>query len=193
MIPAAPFAKRVWTEEEIQSLPDDGYIHEVVDGKLIMSPKHNFFYGLICARMSAALNHAATKHKRGVVVNSSTGFWMQNRNCRAPDVSFIAVSRLKALGFDPSSPAFFPGAPDLAIEVVSPSNTAREIQECLEDFFTSGTQLAWIVHPEEKFAEVCYSPIDRRILGPGALLDGEQLLPGFQFPIADLFKGWDWD
>jgi Uma2 family endonuclease len=97
------------------------------------------------------------------------------------------------MGFDPSSRSFFPGAPDLAIEVTSPSNTAGEIQARLEDFFSSGTQIAWIIHPEEQFVEVCHSAIDRRILGPGALLDGELLLPEFQFPIGDLFKAWDWE
>lgn len=52
---------------------------------------------------------------------------------------------------------------------------------------------AELEHPEEQFVEVCHSPLQRKILGPGALLDGEQVLPGFQFPIGDLFKEWEWD
>jgi Uma2 family endonuclease len=79
------------------------------------------------------------------------------------------------------------------VEVLAPSNTPSELKERLEDFFSSGTQLAWVVHPEEQFVEVCHSPTQRRILGPGAVLEGEKLLPGFQFPIADLFKEWDWE
>src|SRR5438105_7030943 len=95
--------------------------------------------------------------------DSSTGFWMRNRNFRAPDVSFVSKARLK--GFKRSSKLFFPGAPDLAVEILAPSNTPSEITERLEDFFGSGTQLAWIIHPEEQFVEVCHSPLQRKILG----------------------------
>jgi Uma2 family endonuclease len=74
---------------------------------------------------------------------------------------------------------FFPGAPDLAFEILAPSNTPAEINERLQDFFGSGTQLAWIIHPEEQFVEVWRSLNQRRILGSGGMLDGESLLPGF--------------
>ncbi len=181
----------IWTEKELQALPDDGYIHEVVDGALVMSPKNNFEHGDVCARLLTALNTFARARKLGVVLDSSTGFWMHNRNCRAPDISFIAKARLRGLKRPPA--AFFEGAPDLAIEVLAPSNAPAEISERLADFFASGAQMAWIIHPEEQFVEICHSPVQRKILGSGAVLDGEQLLPGFQYPIADLFKEWDWD
>jgi Uma2 family endonuclease len=188
---AVEHARRIWTEKELQALPDDGYLHEVVAGALVMSPKNNFEHGDVCARLLTALNNFVRARKLGVVLDSSTGFWMHNRNCRAPDVSFIAKARLRGLKRPPV--AFFEGAPDLAIEVLAPSNTPAEIAERLADFFFSGTQLAWIIHPEEQFVEICHSPVQRKILGSGAVLDGEQLLPGFQYPIADLFEEWDWD
>lgn len=155
-----------------------------------MSPKNNFQHGDICIRLATALNTFVRAKKLGVVLDSSTGFWMQNRNCRAPDISFIAKARLRGLKRPPAT--FFQGAPDLAIEVLAPSNTPAEISARLADFFASGTQVAWIIHPEEQFVEICHSPVRRKILGSGAFLDGEQLLPGFQYPIADLFKEWDW-
>jgi Uma2 family endonuclease len=188
-----PQVNEVWTEAELQALPDDGYTHEVVNGRLIMSPKNNFFHERICMKLTVALERFATEKGLGVVLGSSAGFWMHNRNCRAPDISFIAKTRLLRMGFKPDTRTFFPGAPDLAVEVLSVSNSPAEIQNRLDDFFGSGTELAWIVHPDEEFVQVCHSPLDRKILGKGAMLDGEQLLPGFQFPIADLFKGWDWE
>ena len=78
------------------------------------------------------------------------------------------------------------------MEVLAPSNTRAELDARLKDFFSNGTQLAWVIHPEEQFVEVCHSPTERRLLGPGAVLEGETLLPGFQFPTADRFKEWDW-
>ncbi len=191
MSAAVEYAQKIWTEVELQALPDDGYLHEVVDGALVMSPKNNFQHGDICIRLATALNVFVRDRKLGVVLDSSTGFWMQNRNCRAPDISFIAKARLRGLKRAPA--AFFEGAPDLAIEVLSPSNTSVEISERLADFFTSGTQVAWIIHTDGQFVEICHSPVQRKILGSGAALNGEQLLPGFQYPIADLFKEWDWD
>ena len=156
-----------------------------------MSPKNNFEHGDICVRLSTALNVFVRARKLGVVLDSSTGFWMQNRNCRAPDISFIAKSRLR--GWKRAPAAFFEGAPDLAVEVVAPSNTTAEITERLADFFASGTQLAWIIHPEEQLVEICHSPVLRKMIRSGAFLEGERLLPGFQYPIADLFQEWDWD
>lgn len=134
--------KRVWTEEDLQALPEDGFIHDVVDGELVISPKNDFFHGRICTRLSAALHTFVVQHRLGAVLDSSTGFWMKNRNCRAPDVSFITRQRLKQLGFKPSTRKFFPGAPDLAVEILSLNNTRGEIDKRLRDFFASGTQLA---------------------------------------------------
>ncbi len=190
---AADVAKKTWTEEELQALPDDGYIHEVVNGELVMSPKNNFHHEGICSRLQFALESFNRAHRLGVVRGSSTGFWMFNRNCRAPDISFIPKARLQHLNFNPTSRRFFPGAPDLAVEVLSPSNTRAEIDARLKDFFASGTQIAWVINPDEECVEVCHSPIQRKLLGTGTELDGEHLLPGFRYPIADLFKEWDWE
>src|SRR5437870_3354298 len=115
MISVAPVEKKIWTEGELQSKSEDGYIHEVVNGELVMSPKNDFSHGEICSRLLAALFNFNASHKLGAVLDSSTGFWMENRNCRAPDISFIAKSRLLSLGFTRRTQKFFPGAPDLAV------------------------------------------------------------------------------
>ena len=120
---------KIWTEPEIETLPEDGYIHEIVDGELIMSPKNNWFHGRICTRLLFAIETFNRAHRLGAVLDSSTGFWMSNRNCRAPDVSFVCKARLTALGFKPNERRFFPGAPDLAVEVLSENNTRAEIDQ----------------------------------------------------------------
>ncbi|HUD45883.1 MAG TPA: Uma2 family endonuclease [Candidatus Baltobacteraceae bacterium] len=185
--------KKVWTQAEVQALPEQGFNHEVVDGELVTSPKNDFFHGFISARLSAALLAFVQTERLGAVLDSSTGFWMKNRNCRAPDISFISRGRLEALGFRPSSRLFFPGAPDLAVEVLSPNNTRGEIDERLNDFFTSGSRLAWIIDSQAQRVEVCRSLTERRLIGSGGFLEGEDVLPGFHYPIANLFKEWDWE
>src|SRR5580765_1453706 len=183
--------KKVWTESNLEALPDDGYNHEVVNRDLVMSPKNNFQHGDICVRLLSALNAFVQQQRLGVVLDSSTGFWMRNRNCRAPDISFISRGRLA--GWKPSTRRFFEGAPDLAVEILSPGNTRMEIDNRLSDFFSSGTQIAWVISPDDACVEVCHSPTARQLLGSGAFRDGEGLLPGFRYAIADLFKGWEWD
>lgn len=183
-------APKVWTEAEIQALPDDGYNHEIVDGELVMSPKNNWQHGDICMRLSSAMHAHVRDHRLGAVFDSSTGFWMVNRNCRAPDVSFVVRERLR--GLNRRAPAFIQGAPDLAVEVLSPDLTRRELDARLRDFFASGTRLAWVIDPAREFVEVCHSPARRRLVPANGTLDGEDVLPGFTFAIAELFREWDW-
>ncbi len=182
-----------WTESELQALPENGYNTEVVSGELVMSPKNDFFHGNICIRISTALQIFNREHRLGVILDSSTGFWMQNRNCRAPDVSFVSKARLAQAGFKPSARRFFTGAPDLAIEILSPNNSRTEIEARLKDFFSSGAKLVWIIDPTAEMVEICHSLQNRKLIGHGGQIDGEALLPGFAYPIADLFKEWDWD
>ncbi len=190
MATAAETKKKVWTEAELEALPEDGYLHEVVNGELVMSPKNNWQHGDICAELLTAMRAFANAHKLGAVWDSSTGFWMENLNCRAPDISFVVRERLR--GLKRREARFFQGAPDLAVEILSPSNTRREVDERLKDYFSSGTKLAWVIDPDRELVEVCHSSTQRRLLGPGGSLDGEGLLPGFQYPVADLFKEWEW-
>lgn len=81
----------------------------------------------------------------------------------------------------------------MAVEVLSENNARGEIDARLKDFFASGTRIAWVIDPDRQRVGVCHSPIRRQLIGSGGLLEGEDLLPGFQFPIADLFKEWDWE
>src|SRR6266508_2611663 len=104
--------RKIWTEAELEALPNDGYNHEVVNGELVMSPKNNWFHGDICAALLTAMRSFAAAHKLGAVWDSSTGFWMENLNCRAPDISFIGKERLR--GLKRREAKFFQGAPDLA-------------------------------------------------------------------------------
>src|SRR3974390_2536325 len=110
MSTAGELLQRVWTEGDLQALPEDGFIHEVVNGELVMSPKNNFQHGNITCRLLVALGKYVQDRRLGALLDSSTGFWMRNRNCRAPDISFVAKNRLS--GWKPSTKEFFTGAPD---------------------------------------------------------------------------------
>jgi Uma2 family endonuclease len=193
MSAAVETGKKVWTEAELQSLPEDGFIHEVIDGELVMSPKNSWLHGRICTRLLFAIEAFNRRHRLGVVLDSSTGFWMKNRNCRAPDISFVSKGTVARLGVAAMAAEFFPAAPDLAVEVLSRNSSRSEMDERLRDFFESGTQIAWVIDPDQQRVEVCHSLTRRTLIGTGGILDGEHLLPGFRYAIADLFKEWDWE
>ena len=124
MSAASEKAGKAWTEAELQAMPDEGYIHEIVKGQLVMSPKNNFQHEQICEPLNFALESFNRQHRLGAVFGSSMGFWMKTANCRAPDVSFVPKERLLRVGFKPDTKSFFPGAPDLAIEVLSRATPA---------------------------------------------------------------------
>ena len=188
---AAP--RKIWTEADLQALPEDGFIHELANGELNMSPKNDSYHGDNCAELLVALRAYAGKRRLGAVWDSSTGFRMKNTNVRAPDISFISRVRLKEQGFKRSTRRFFPGAPDLAAEVLALYNTQAEMEARLADFFSSGTRLAWIIDPEARQVQVCHASGSRRVIGGDGVLDGENVLPGFRYPVAELFKEWDWE
>jgi Uma2 family endonuclease len=183
--------EKSWTETEPQP-PKNGGNSDAASGVSITSPKNDAFHGDICTQLSAALVMFVQGSKLGAVWDSSTGFWMKNRNCRAPDISFVTRVRLQAIGFRRSTRRFFPGAPDLAVEIRSPNNTRRELDNRLRDFFEGGMRLAWIIDLEKQCVEIYRSVTACKLAGVGAFLEGEDLLPGFRYAIADLFKEWEW-
>jgi Uma2 family endonuclease len=181
----AAVEKREWTEEALMALPRDGRKYQVLGGKLVVSPT-GFQHGYISLRLSSALLGFALKQRLGVVVDSSTGFRLENGDCLSPDVSFVSAARLR--GQKELTKHFFQGAPDLAVEVLSPGETLAGIQKKLMAYFAEGTRLAWVIKPQDRTVSVHHSPKQSRFLRAGDFLDGEELLPGFRFPVADLFE-----
>lgn len=179
----------VWTEKKLMQLPDDGNVYELVGGELEMS-QAGFEHGDIGAELLAELRHFVKTQKLGVVVGASTGFWMKTGNSRSPDVAFVAKERLR--GRRPTK-KFFQGAPDLAVEIVSPNDVWQKLNQKMAELFANGTRLAWVINPGDQTVLVYHSSQPDRILKAGDLLDGEQIVPGFSMPVADLFAEWDFE
>ena len=104
---------------------------------------------------------------------------------RIPDVSFISWDRLPEGKLPPEPIARL--APDLAVEVLSPSNTKGEMDRKLKDYFAAGVRLAWLIDPPSQTAEVYTSPTEVRHVGKNQALDGGDVLPGFRLPLKQLF------
>lgn len=175
---------RVITDEELMRLPKDGNKYELVDGEIRVSPA-GARHGQICLRLGARLLAFVAERRLGAVFDSSTGFRMPKGNVRAPDASFVAAGRLPG-GHVPKG--FFEIPPDLAAEVLSPSDSPRSVLDGVGEYLESGVRLVWVVDPEKRRAVVYRSLTETRDLDEGGVLDGEDVLPGFRYALTGLLE-----
>jgi Uma2 family endonuclease len=180
-----PTAVKAWTEEELLTLEHPGAKCEFIDDELIMSPT-GYDHENIGAALLMAMRQHALLHKLGSVCGSSFGCLMESGNVLSPDVSFIRRDRLPRTAEE--GKRFFRGAPDIVVEVLSPWDRTSRLHEKMEEYFRSGARLLWVVNPEEKTVEVCRAQTVSRLLTERDTLDGENVLPGFRLPLAELFS-----
>ncbi|HEX3449377.1 MAG TPA: Uma2 family endonuclease, partial [Isosphaeraceae bacterium] len=106
---------------------------------------------------------------------------------RRPDVAFVSHARWPVRRRVPDV-AVWDMVPDVAIEIVNPSNTANQVQEKIHDYLTAGVSLVWVVYPRQQEVYVYKSPAQIKVLQLGQELDGGELIPGFRLPLAALFE-----
>jgi Uma2 family endonuclease len=186
---AIALAQKTWTEAEFMALSKDGGRYELVDGDVVTMSNSGLEHGEIGLLLGGRLIFYVREHKLGSAFDSSTGFRMQSGNVRSPDVGFIAKARLQGLKRPPKG--FFEGAPDLAVEVLSPSNTLEEIHNKIVEYFENGTRLIWVINPQEYYVLVYHTSSPDVFLRVGDDLDGEDVVPGFSMAIAELFAEWE--
>ncbi|MDX2212953.1 MAG: Uma2 family endonuclease [Oculatellaceae cyanobacterium bins.114] len=179
--------KKVWTDEEFMALPKDGHRYEIVNGELVDMGNSGALHGNLAIILSSALFATVNAQKLGSLFDSSTAFKMKNDNKRSPDISFFAKERLQGMTELPTG--FLEGAPDLAVEILSPGNTVEEIETKITEYFDNGARLVWMISPTQHYVLVyrCAQEPDRLLKSVDSL-DGEEVIPGFTFPVADLFQ-----
>jgi Uma2 family endonuclease len=163
----------------------DKRLCELIDGTLVEKPV-GWYEAIIATNLSIALGVHVQRTNAGVVAGADSTLRMPSTGrVRLPDVAFVSTARL------PKTRERIPTlAPDLAVEVLSQSNTPAEIAQKLREYFDSGTRLAWVIDPEARTAAIYHRAGEpTRVLNETDQLDGEQVLPGFTFPVADLFRG----
>lgn len=157
---------------------------ELVDGVLVEKPMAAR-ESLLAGTIIRLLGHHVAQDDLGAVLGEGGMLRLFPGQVRIPDVSFIAWEHLPGGEF-PEKP--IPDlAPDLAIEILSPSNTKKEMARKLRDYFKGGTQLVWLIQPRTQTAEVYTSPTERRRIGKDGTLDGGPVLPGFRLTLKELF------
>lgn len=141
---------------------------------------------MIALRLAARVFSFVESHDLGVVFTAETGFHLASDpdTVRAPDLAFVRRERIPESGIPTG---YWPGAPDLAVEVISPGDTYEEVEEKVSQWLGAGTLLVWIVNPRHRTVTVRSEADTARILSDTDDLLGGQLLPGFRCAIAKLF------
>lgn len=187
-----PATTKIWTESELMALPKDGFRYELVNGEISKSPTGDFLHGLILAMLTTRITSFVYANKMGVAFDGQSGFWMKSGNLRSTDYSFVAQTRAKQMKLK-SPRGFLHGSPDLAIEVLSPNESAKSIAERMAEYFENDTKLAWVIDPDAKTIAVYRSATPDKMLHSGDTLDGERVVPGFTVSVDDVFAEPDLD
>ena len=174
------------TADELLMMPDDGFRYELVKGELKRMSPTGDEHGEVTMRLASPLYQYVTLNKLGKVYAAETGFKLESDpdTVRAPDIAFVSMERIQAAG---RIQGYRGGAPDLAVEVLSPGNTKREMAEKVKAYFAAGARLVWVVNPKPKTVTVYRSPSDIVTLTEKDTLEGGEVVPGFQIPVAEIF------
>jgi Uma2 family endonuclease len=157
---------------------------ELVDGTLVEVPV-GMKESILAADVIARIRDHVKQDDLGVVAGSDGPIRLMPGNVRYPDVSYFPWDLLP--GDEVPDEAIWSVVPALAVEVLSKSNTRQEMDRNVSDFFRAGCRLVWVFDPVTETAETYTSPVRPRRIGPGEVVDGGKILPGFKLPLAELF------
>ena len=178
--------RRLMTLEEYELLPDDGFRHQLIDGVLITMPPASFRHGEVAATIAMILLQYVRPRRIARVATNDPNHILHRGpdTVLAPDVSVVLSSRVPPDGM-PQRPTTI--VPDIAIEIRSPSNTRRDIEDKRRRWLAAGVQLVWNVDIDARTVEVHRAEGSWRVYQAGDTLDAAPVLPGFAVPVQELF------
>lgn len=178
--------EKLMTIEELAKLPPDQSRGELIRGNFFQRSLNGSVHGYISANVLGFLGNYVRKNGVGCVYMTGTGFILARNpdTVRAPDAAFVQAKRLA----DQSATGFFDGAPDLAVEVISPSETVDEVESKVIDYLEAGSALVWLIYPRTQTVAIYRSLTDIEILTIEDTLDGGDLLPGFSVSLKEVFE-----
>ena len=153
--------KTLMTAEELERMPDDDSVRtELDEGELITMPPAGGEHSNFGVEIGSLLNSFVKRHRLGKVYGADGGFRLKPDTVRVPDVSFVRAKRIS----DVHRKGFMNGAPDLAIEIFSPSDSVRQLMRKTKQYFAAGCHTVWIVYPDQREVNVLEATGTDRLL-----------------------------
>ena len=176
---------RPMTADELLNMPDDRFRYELVRGELRKMPFADHVHSERALAIGASLLIHARANRLGRVYGADTGFELAPDHVRAPDAAFVRAERADAAQ---DSDGFFPGPPDLAVEVVSPDDLYMDVEEKIADWLDAGALAVVVANPSGRTVEIRRSRTDVVILNEDDVLEVQDVVPGWRMAVADIFK-----
>ena len=162
----------------------EGVSFEYDEGRVIEVPVHNLENAEIQMIVGELLRAWVRTAGDPFVVAGPTGFWLTPQVERIPDVCVLRRDKAASMEVFHGSRR---GGPDLAIEIISRSDSAAEVERKIDQYLAAGVTAVILLYPESRHARVCRGSGETRRLGAGEFVEVPELLPGLKFPIDDLF------
>jgi Uma2 family endonuclease len=176
---------KLMTADELAQLPDDG-LYELVRGELRTMCPSGRKHGRIAARLAWRLGQYVEANGLGEIAIAEAGFLIARNpdTVLVPDVGFISTERAASAS---ENEIYWPFAPDLAVEVVSPNDRSGEVKEKVHTWLAAGTRLVIIIEPRKQLVTVYRSPTENVVLTTDDELTGGDVVPGWAMPVRALF------
>jgi Uma2 family endonuclease len=174
------------TSDDLLGMPDDGYRYELLRGELKKMAPASHQHGSTVMNVSTPLDQHVRANDLGKVYAAETGFKIGTNpdTVRAPDVAFVSRQRLEEAG---DVQGYWPGAPDLVVEVISPGDIYIEVEEKVLDWLKAGAKMVVVVNPRKQIVTVRRSINDIVTLTADDTLDGGDVVPGWSMAVKSIF------
>lgn len=178
---------KLLTADDLWNLPDHGAHMELVRGELRPMAPTTFGHGDCASNLAFLLTGHVKKHHLGKVIIAEVGYRLTTNpdTVYAPDIAFVSKDRVPSVNVRDK---FSAGAPDLAVEVLSPSDTMVAVEQKVRDYLDAGSKLVWVLNPKRKSATVHRANGSVALLKDADRLDGEDVIPSFGCSVAELFE-----
>jgi len=173
--------------EQLLAMPNDGFHYELIEGEVRKMSPAGIEHGFIGGRLAYLLGQHVFLNKLGAILTAEPGFCLSRDpdTVRVPDIAFIRRDRFRRRD---RSEAFWPGAPDLAVEVLSPGDTPAEVDEKVAAWLDAGAAMVWVVNPARRTVAVHRPSADPQTFTEHDDLDGQDVVPGFRCPVSEIFE-----
>lgn len=175
------------TAEQLLDMPDDGFRYELVRGELRKMPPSGHPHAEIAGNIAAYLGMHVRANKVGKTYVAEGGFVLESDpdHVRAPDVGFVLQERVEGAR---GTAGFFPGPPDIAFEVISPSDRYTEVEEKVADYLAAGTVAVVVIDPRRRTVKVHRSATGTVELAEGDTLEVDDVVPGWRMTVKEMFE-----